>query len=198
MPSASPTPQASAAPVELANMPNVIGATIENARKAIVDAGLAVGNVNYMNSGAAGTVVLQSVPQGLKVPKGTRVDVYLYAVFGKPVITAPGASTSQPPGRWPTITWTQPEAHVSKWQVTVQAERCTRATAGTAEQCSFIGIDAIMVTAREYTGSMPQLSYAIPATGSRHTGWINVIVFPIDDLGTVVGQSASVKFFLEH
>ena len=197
-PSASPSPTISAAPVELAAVPNVVGKPIDTASKALIDAGLAVGNLVYIN-GAVTNVTDQSVPQGLKVPKGTRVNLYLVMPFSRPVITAPGASTSQPPGRWPTITWTQPEPYAGKWQVVIQAERCTRTVTGGAETCgNYVGIDAFLVTAKEYAGAMPQLSYAVPATGSRHTGWINVIVYPVDDRGGVVGQPATVRFFLEH
>jgi PASTA domain len=199
LPSASPSPQVSAAPVELVATPKLTGATIDAARKALTDAGLTLGHVIYMNSPSAANIVLQSVPQGLKVPKGSGVDVYLSMTFSRPVITAPGPSTSQPPGRWPTITWTQAEPYVKRWQVNIQSDRCTRSTAGGVEQCGFVGIDAYLVTAKELTGAMPQLSYAIPATGSRDTGWINVIIYPVDDTGTVgVNQSTSVKFYLDH
>jgi hypothetical protein len=198
VPSASPTPQTSAAPIEMTTAPQVFGLTIDNARKAITDAGLVVGNVSYVSGPTPVNIVRQSVPQGLKVPKGTRVNLDLQMPFGRPAITAPGANTSQPPGRWPTITWTQAESYVGKWQVTIQAERCTRPAVGQPEGCQYLGVDAIMVTAKEYPGPMPQLSYAIPATGSRHTGWINVIIYPIDDAGLVVAQPATVRFFLEH
>lgn len=198
-PSASPSPTVSAAPVELVAAPQVYGLSVDNAKKAIIDAGLAVGNVNYSyNAVTALNVVRQSVPQGLRVPKGTRVNIDLSMPFSRPAITAPGANTSQPPGRWPTITWTQAEPYVGKWQVLIQAERCTRPAVGQPESCLYLGVDAFMVTAKEYAGPMPKLDYAIPATGSRHTGWINVILYPIDDDGLVVAAPATVRFFLEH
>jgi hypothetical protein len=156
-----------------------------------------VGNVIYRPGAAAG-VISQTLPAGLQVPKGTRIDIEVQAPLSAPVITAPGNNTSLPPGRWPTIAWTQAEPYQHRWQVIVLAQQCTRTVAGGAETCPYVQVGPpVLATTKEYTGTMPQLSYATPVTGSRHTGSVVVRVEAIDDSGRAL-PGAEVKFFLEH
>jgi len=199
-PSASPTPQASAVPVEYTIVPQVLKATIDSARKSLTDANLSVGVVQY-RAGAAANVTRQSIPGGTAVPKGTKVDIELQMPFSLLTITAPGPNSSMPSGRWPTIVWTQPEPYITKWQVYIQAEQCTKPSATVANVCGFPIVGApILATSKEYAGSMPKLNFAAPAVGATwNTGKIIVSVIPLDDLGVAVPSSGNtVNFFLEH
>lgn len=200
--SPSPTPMASVVPVEYVALQKLVGMTnIDQARKNITDSGLTVGSVNYRRGPGPQGVVNQSLPAGLMVPKGTRVDLEVVWSISAPTITAPGNNSSHPNGRWPNIAWSQPEAFVTKWQLQIAFETCTRQTAGGLENC--VNINAappILLSQREYVGTLPKLNYTAPpnkGAGSYHTGWVFVSVTPIDDFGAL-GQGVGVRFFLEH
>jgi PASTA domain-containing protein len=201
MPSASPTPTTSAASVEYAITPQVIKYPIDDARANLAKAGLTVGVMRY-RAGSTFYVTGQSIPPGNQAPKGTKVDLDLQMPFSVPVITAPGPNTNIEAGRWPTVMWTQAEPYVTKWQVNIFADQCTRQTAGGPQDCrQQVPVGApFIVTSREFSGPAPKLTFAPPATGAGtwQTGGVMISVLPVDDFGIVIGPGTGVRFFLVH
>jgi serine/threonine-protein kinase len=65
-----------------AEMPNIIGESLSEARKKIEDAGLKVGKIDYQNNQTLvpGTVVSQSAPPGSKVPLESQVHIVISAI----------------------------------------------------------------------------------------------------------------------
>ena len=113
VPATSPATAAASAQAASSNvtLPNLAGKTEDEARKAITDAGLAVGNVTTRESSSvvAGRVISQSASGSL--PKGTKVD--LVVSTGTPAATT--SSTSAATKSYVVVeqamTWTEAEAY---------------------------------------------------------------------------------------
>jgi serine/threonine-protein kinase len=65
-----------------AEMPNIIGESLSEARKKIEEAGLKVGKIDYQNNPSLvpGTVVSQSAGPGSKVALDSRIDIVISAI----------------------------------------------------------------------------------------------------------------------
>ena len=60
-----------------AEMPNIVGESLNEAQKKIEESGLAVGKISYKNDSSLlpGTVIAQSVSPGENVPLSTSVSI---------------------------------------------------------------------------------------------------------------------------
>jgi hypothetical protein len=197
-PEPSPSPVTSAEPVVYVAVPKIEGQSLDNARKLLTDAGLRLGTVNYRFGGGTGGVVRQQVPATYRIPKGSAVDVEIIAPAIRPVITAPGNNVTIAKGQWPTLSWSTTDPYTTRWAVYMQLDTCTRATAGGPEPCGFqAGDPPIIVTDKTFRIPEPKFDFTVKATGSRHSGWVQVYVHPLDSSGQLF-EPAVVKFFVEH
>lgn len=197
-PPPEPTPSVSAAPAAFVTVPKLIGLTPKDAVAALEKAGFMAGTVQYRADAAGvGHVARQSLPVNTQAAQGSRINLEVTAVPGKPVISSPNNGSSVKPNTMPTVVWTQTNSWVSKWMVTVLAEWCVRLPLGN-EQCQPAHVGASqVVTAREHKSPLPKLQYAANPQGWRHNGWIIVQVQPLDDFGNL-SEHASIRVYLEH
>lgn len=85
-PSAKPTG-------EQVTMPDLINQSGQQATNGIVAFGLSVGRVRYvLVNDRPNRIVYQSVPGGVKVAKGTQVDLVVATALAKPVIASPAST----------------------------------------------------------------------------------------------------------
>lgn len=198
-PSASPSiePSASAAPVPLVVVPKLVGLSLADAKAALSKAGFVPGVVQFGvdNTRGPGAVTRQSLPGTVSAAQGSTVDLGVSAAAARPVISAPVNNSSVPPGRMPTVVWTQPDSWPVRWLVSVQVERCTRSNIG--ETCGLVQLVPGQVSkTREFTPAMPTLNYNT-VNNVRDNGWVTIVVQVLDDYGNAA-EAGTVRVYLEH
>ena len=195
----SPTPSTSAAPVEYAAVPRVIGFPLPDAVTSLQKAGFTLGTTHYrFDVGSAGLVTRQGLPAGTEAVKGSRVDLEIHSPASKANILSPKTGSNVIPNSMPLVTWAQAQAGVTRWLVIVQPERCTKTAVGT-ETCSGGATPpGQIVTTREHRSPLPVMTYVDTAkAGWRHNGFITIWVYPLDDVGNP-GEANSIRLYLEH
>ncbi|MBV1850681.1 Stk1 family PASTA domain-containing Ser/Thr kinase [Catellatospora tritici] len=197
--SASPSvePSASPSPVPMTAVPKLVGLNLTDAKAALAKAGFVPGTVQYGwdNSRGPGAVTRQSLPGGASAAKGSTVDLGISAAAAQPVISVPVNNSSVPPGRMPTLNWTQPDSWPVRWLVSVQLERCTRSVVG--EVCSLTpAVSSQISRERQFTPALPKPNYDT-VNNVRDNGWVTISVQVLDDYGTAT-TAGTVRVYLEH
>jgi hypothetical protein len=207
-PTASPTLPPPTGPV--VTMPDLSNQSGKQATTNVVAFGLTVGRVRYVLDRLPDRTVYQSVAGGAKVPRDTPVDLVVTTALAKPAITAPKdggtvkkALVSQqvapvptnatpapsPSPAPPVLTWTDGDAFVKHWLVTVWQQTCV-ANLGSVFECSVTGAGGVpavqaQVDQPAYTPILPPMS-DFPATRHfqyRVTNVYTVTVQAVDDFG---------------
>lgn len=198
-PEPSPTPVISASPEPVAyvDVPNTRGKSLVEAKAALEKAKLTLGSVQYFFGGSGiGQVQHQSVPPATLAPEATEVDVIVYAPVAVPLISSPANNSSIKPNAMPTVIWTQPNPWVGRWLVTVKLEHCLKAAP--VDQCRLEDVGRPrLVSERNHQPQRPPMNFVYDKDGWRYSGWIEVHIQPVDDLGTA-GRAGIVRVYLEH
>lgn len=178
----------------IVTVPDITTLDAEKARDALEKAGLTPG-VSYRYDPAKIGSVTQSVPAGLRVARGSIVDVVV-AVDLKPATpTAPANDATVPLAPPPVLQWKQPEDFVGAWRVEVFQVACNYTTAATTATCSNLLVIDEVVKAASYR---PVLRFTLrpnnTTAGVFHSGQVVWRVSPVDAVGTPGPASPLVKF----
>ncbi|WP_117212431.1 PASTA domain-containing protein [Allorhizocola rhizosphaerae] len=194
-PTPTPGPTTSAAPVEYAVVPKVVGLSPKDAVVALEKEGFTAGTVRYRWDRAAnGTVAKQWMPWSIQAPKGTQIDLEVNAPATKPVISVPANGATIPANTMPQLTWTQTDSWVRRWTVFVLPESCTKVSG--KDSCAANLSTAYVVEAKQHTLQLPKLDYT-PVNNVWHNGWVQVQIQGMDDFGGL-HEIGVVRFYLEH
>ncbi|MFC7483974.1 PASTA domain-containing protein [Luedemannella flava] len=178
----------------IVTVPDITTFDAEKARDVLEKAGLTPG-VSYRYDPAKIGSVTQSVPAGLRVARGSVVDVVVAVDLKPPTPSAPIGNATVPAAPPPTLRWTQPEDFVGAWRIEIFQVTCYYANATGTNCTNLIAIDEVV----KATSYRPVLRFTYrPATattaGVYHSGTIAWRVSPVDAVGTPGPASPLVQF----
>lgn len=106
-------------------VPNILGLTLDQAKAALTQANLQVGQVSYVNYPAPANEVFQILPysQGQSVPSGTKIDLYIAQASGQTPgnnTNSTGTGSGNPANNTPGTANLPPDTVVKPVEVTVR------------------------------------------------------------------------------
>jgi hypothetical protein len=199
---------------EQVTVPDLAHQSESQAKTNLAVFGLTAGTIQHKQDATADQVLYQSVPGGGKAAKGSAVDLVVTVNLAPPVVTSPASgstvqvalfqpavrpvpTTPQAAGATATptpvasagtdaITWTDPDAFVKHWQLTVQEQYCY------ISACAYITKMVVRVDKPSYTPILfPFDNHPGVVT---LTGVYTVLVAAVDDFGNAGPNSQPTTF----